>query len=556
MKKIIFLVPAAFLITPSLVFASWWNPFTWSFFNHSNTLNTNIEIPAQNIPVPVQKPIRQNVVSPITTSHSAPPKTVSVSGMQQYTDSNFGFSFWYPSNWTIQQPSSSQYIAISGGTINRTIVIGPTNDPSNSIAIQQFASSGMGITDSSAAGPAGNGSLSLTYFFNPSIHTWMMQDTDGENNTTTVAANVSTNTMGGLHILRGNARFGDDYIIPLSAEHFLVVSSVGAGTIQEAWLAKTITAADPSIATPVSAAAQAKIIHTEGLLYHALGTAIYNSVWYIDGQYVYDAQGNIMTGANPATFRGINTYSDGFTETTGTVFATDGIHVYNDGTGGGVVLQDADPATFTLIRQQYQVPYKNQPGSATEYNTTYEKDKSHVWDGAKLIPSADPNTFVVTGNDLTSNGSDGYTLAHDAHNVYGEDAKGNVTVEPIIVAPAGTTGTLQGKATIASDCNIPSCSQTNISSLGILIRQPTTTLQSDGSMAVTIQDVKFKSDGTYSVSLPPGTYYIYEDNNNWYNTSLTAGFSGQISNEKVTIKAGSVTSMNLSIDNVKPGLPL
>jgi len=188
---------------------------------------------------------------------------IAVTGMQQYTDSNFGFSFWYPSGWVIQQPSSQQYISISGGTVIKTIVVGSASNPSNSIAVQEFTSSGMSITDNSSAGPAGNGSLSLTYFFDPTTHTWMMQDTDGENHTSIVTANVSTNTMGGLHLLRGNARFGDDFIIPLSAKNFLVVSSVQAGTIQEGLLAKTITATDPSVATPINQVGQVQIIQAE-----------------------------------------------------------------------------------------------------------------------------------------------------------------------------------------------------------------------------------------------------------------------------------------------------
>jgi hypothetical protein len=38
MKKIIFFIPVAFLIAPSFALASWWNPFTWDIFNHSNTV--------------------------------------------------------------------------------------------------------------------------------------------------------------------------------------------------------------------------------------------------------------------------------------------------------------------------------------------------------------------------------------------------------------------------------------------------------------------------------------------------------------------------------------
>ena len=90
-----------------------------------------------------------------------------------------------------------------------------------------------------------------------------------------------------------------------------------------------------------------------------------------------------------------------------------------------------------MIRQAYQIPYAKDSGSYgqsfTAYDTTYEKDKSHVWNGSKLVPGADPNTFVVTGNDLTLNSNGGLTLAHDANHVYGVDAKGNVTVDGVTV---------------------------------------------------------------------------------------------------------------------------
>lgn len=361
--------------------------------------------------------------------------TTSVTGMQQYTDSGFGFSFWYPNTWVVQQQTpSQQYIQLSGGTVVKTLVVGPENDPSNSIAIQEFTASGEGITDTSAAGPAGNGSLSLTYFFNPSTHTWMAQHTDGENNTTTYAANVSTNTMGGLHLLGGNARFGDDVIIPLSAENFLVVSSIDAGTIQERLLAMTITATDPSVATPVSQAEQVQTIQVEGLLYGALGTRVGD--WYIDNQYVYDSQGNIIPGANPATFKSIDTYSDGYV-TTGTGYATDGVNVYSDWSTTNPVLEGADPATFIPIRQEYQIPYAQSSGkygqSFTSYDTTFAKDKSHVWYEGRLVPGADPSTLVITGGTDIKNSNGGYTLAHDAHHTYGVDTNNNITVDGLAV---------------------------------------------------------------------------------------------------------------------------
>ncbi len=198
---------------------------------------------------------------------SIPTPKISVSGMSQYTDSDFGFSFWYPSGWVTKPAPSQQYIVLSGGTVVKTVVVGPANDPNNSIAIQEFTSSDLSITDNSDCGPADGCGKALTHYFDPSTHAWMTQNHLFEGSISTNVANVSTNTIGGLHLLRGNARFGDDVIIPLSARNFLVVSSVEVGTIQIGSLAKTITASDPSVATPVSASEQIKAIQAEAKAY-------------------------------------------------------------------------------------------------------------------------------------------------------------------------------------------------------------------------------------------------------------------------------------------------
>ena len=87
-----------------------------------------------------------------------------------------------------------------------------------------------------------------------------------------VPANVSTNTMGGLHMLNGNVRFGLSTVIPLSARHFLIVGAAPGGfgggehNIQD-YLAATIVATDPAVATPVSTTQQTIIIQAEATKY-------------------------------------------------------------------------------------------------------------------------------------------------------------------------------------------------------------------------------------------------------------------------------------------------
>ncbi len=107
---------------------------------------------------------------------------------------------------------------------------------------------------------------------------------------------------------------------------------------------------------------------------------------------------------------------------------------------------------------------------------------------------------------------------------------------PFVNPDPSTLGVLEGTATIASDCSGGGCS-TDLSSLGILIRQN----------ATTIKALKFNSDGTYGAALPPGDYFIYEDDNDWSDTDLTAtGYS-----ISVAIEAGQTVVENFDITDIK-----
>ena len=85
---------------------------------------------------------------------------------------------------------------------------------------------------------------------------------------TITAADVSNNTMGGLHIFPGALRFGANSIVPLSASHFLIISTNdSAGNIRQNNLVDTIVATDSSVATPWSAALQTQTIQAEKTAY-------------------------------------------------------------------------------------------------------------------------------------------------------------------------------------------------------------------------------------------------------------------------------------------------
>jgi hypothetical protein len=200
-----------------------------------------------------------------TTSGSTP-TPIAVAGMQQYTDTTLGFSFWYPSSWSVIANPPLQYAPVlSGGTVVKTIVVGLANSPTDGITISDFVSSGRSITDDTNPGPAGDTAHVIRYYFDVTSHTWMMEDypTSTSQTGTVTVADISANSMGGLHVLRGNARFGNDVILPLSANHFVVVSGTSPGGIQETYLANTVVAADPSVATPVSNAQQIQTIQAE-----------------------------------------------------------------------------------------------------------------------------------------------------------------------------------------------------------------------------------------------------------------------------------------------------
>jgi len=175
--------------------------------------------------------------------------------MSKYTDADFGFSFWYPSSWRVAVGHYGVELYDSQG---RDTDLGITkNTPTN----------GKLLLPGYACGPA-EGCVDLTYYFDATTHTWMEQ----RGTQTPIPTNVSTNTMGGLHMLNGNIRFGLGTVIPLSAHNFLMVDAspggLGGGEHNfQDYLAKTIVATDPSVATPVSLVEQTATIQAEATKY-------------------------------------------------------------------------------------------------------------------------------------------------------------------------------------------------------------------------------------------------------------------------------------------------
>ena len=195
----------------------------------------------------------------------------SVPGMTKYTDTDFGFSFWYPSGWAVG-PDRIGHENLEDCTIKKSFSVqGSTSSTGVTIAEYYCPNLSMTLRGANGANPVG---MDFKYYFDKTIHTWMVSDlSDPPNGSprTTRPMDVSNNTMGELHIFPGAARFGGDVVIPLSARNFLIISSNDGGmSLAVRPFAKTVLATDPSVATPVSAQEQTKVIQAEASAYAGL----------------------------------------------------------------------------------------------------------------------------------------------------------------------------------------------------------------------------------------------------------------------------------------------
>ena len=204
--------------------------------------------------------------------------TLSVPGMSKYTDSAFGFSFWYPSEWTVSTESNSGVNTYPNGSYEGVISIRSNANPSLLLTIQKVTANDFTYRVSpGACGYCGP----VNYFFDTSLHTWMKVYPSGPNGAPDATpeqvadakipkpADVSHNTMGGLHIFSSEQK-GNESIVPLSAKNFVVVgeySGQNPGSGIELPIIQTIVASDPSVAVPVSLAKQKATIEAEQKAY-------------------------------------------------------------------------------------------------------------------------------------------------------------------------------------------------------------------------------------------------------------------------------------------------
>ncbi len=114
----------------------------------------------------------------------------------------------------------------------------------------------------------GGHSTLVKHYFDSTNHIWntaLSTDLSLSANTqwySDAPADISENTMGGLHMLPGPSNFVPS-VIPLSANHFVVVQGQRGDSELIKKFIRTIVATDPSVAKPVDRMEQFKIISAE-----------------------------------------------------------------------------------------------------------------------------------------------------------------------------------------------------------------------------------------------------------------------------------------------------
>ncbi|MCX6753857.1 MAG: DKNYY domain-containing protein, partial [Candidatus Nomurabacteria bacterium] len=353
--------------------------------SNQNQQPTNTQTPPVSTQ-PISQPPTNNTTNPPTAK-------ISVVGMKQYTDANFGFSFWYPDTWKVQSTAIKN--SYTGGTVQKTLTIAPpsvTIDPNNgmngdAITIDEFSSPTREITIArDLCSPMSGSSVAAhRYYFDTNAHTWMVEtpaysgqsEKDGSTYNvpaSTKAADVSKNTMGGLHMLGAGC---SGYVIPLSAKNFVVYTFYSRNVgYSYGNIANTITATNPSVATPVSTNEQIKTITTVGLTLGGLGNPIGRD-WISYNGSIYNTSGVLVPNVD------INSFTPVLANGQPSGFAKDVRNVY---VGGKGVLAGADPRTFQVII------------GPNGHSTYFEKDKNYVWNIETIVAGADPNTFSIVLN--------------------------------------------------------------------------------------------------------------------------------------------------------------
>lgn len=198
----------------------------------------------------------QQPVSVVSTSSTS---QQSIGGLSEYTDPNYGFSFWYPTALQVTATNTDDSVSYPGGVAVETLQVGPLGGTYVTVVNSPLGT----ITDepNDHASPIPQ----TEYFFDSTSGVWMVAYPQGSlmggSSGATTTATISRVTIGGLVMLPSGKRF-DTTIIPLGTSRFLVIGDGGGSSISPD-LAATVS----QTGTAVNSSAQSAALQAESQAY-------------------------------------------------------------------------------------------------------------------------------------------------------------------------------------------------------------------------------------------------------------------------------------------------
>jgi len=202
-----------------------------------------------------------------------------VPGMSQFTETAFGFSFWYPTAWKVMEkpvtdPTRDGWFP-DARIVKELDITNPNADPEDHnndqppgvILEELLAPSGLTeLGRSKSPSPVG---MDERYFFDKKKQQWMYaQLTEAPNGAppATYPANFPNKTIGGLPFFYGAVRGGAEMIVALDATRFLAISTMDyGGDYSHTYLAATVADTDPHAGQHASEQRQAQVIRQEAV---------------------------------------------------------------------------------------------------------------------------------------------------------------------------------------------------------------------------------------------------------------------------------------------------
>jgi hypothetical protein len=186
---------------------------------------------SQQIPSDLQPATNQSASTAADAPSSTSPQakanstsTISVPGMSKYTDTDFGFSFWYPAGWSLVKAATT---SIEMSNIVDEVRLFDQRNHEVAVLDKIISASGFMLS------PAWRGGCSETFHYDRTARDWLegTYDCDIVPTTTAPLLEGTPYTMDGLPIFVGaNSPF--EYIVPLNAHKFIDIVSAAPEDIQ------------------------------------------------------------------------------------------------------------------------------------------------------------------------------------------------------------------------------------------------------------------------------------------------------------------------------------